>query len=124
MQSILYHDGNRQLQDEFESRRIADRLEEKLARTVFTDDDVAFIESRTFFFLATADAGWTPGLLVQGVACRAWYGRSDPPSSPSRIMTGTACSRASATSWENPAVGLLFLDFEKPRRLKNGKRPR
>ena len=26
--SIMYHDGNRQLQDRFESRRIADRLDE------------------------------------------------------------------------------------------------
>ena len=25
--SILYHDGNRQLQDAFDSRRISDRLE-------------------------------------------------------------------------------------------------
>ena len=33
--SILYHDGNRRLQDAFDSRRIADRLEEKLTRTVF-----------------------------------------------------------------------------------------
>jgi hypothetical protein len=30
--SIMYHDGNRQLQDRFESRRIADPLEEKLTR--------------------------------------------------------------------------------------------
>jgi len=43
-ESILYHDGNRRLQDEFESRRIADRLEEKLTRTVFTQDDKAFID--------------------------------------------------------------------------------
>ena len=32
--SILYHAGNRRLQDDFDSRRIADRLESKLARTV------------------------------------------------------------------------------------------
>ena len=54
--SIMYHDGNRQLQDRFDSRRIADRLEEKLTRTAFTADDKAFIESAAYFFLATADA--------------------------------------------------------------------
>ena len=32
-ESIMYHAGNRQLQDQFDSRRIADRLEEKLVRT-------------------------------------------------------------------------------------------
>ena len=58
--SIMYHDGNRHLQDRFDSRRIADRLEEKLTRTAFTDDDKAFIESAAFFFIATADAQGLP----------------------------------------------------------------
>ena len=30
-ESIFYHDGNRRLQDTFQSRPIADRLEAKLA---------------------------------------------------------------------------------------------
>ncbi len=68
--SILYHDGNRQLQDQFDSRRISDRLEEKLTRREFTADDKAFIESAIYFFVATADARGPAGLLVQGRACR------------------------------------------------------
>src|SRR6202142_3300787 len=52
--SIMYHDGNRQLQDRFDSRRISDRLEEKLTRTAFSADDKAFIEGAAYFFLATA----------------------------------------------------------------------
>ncbi len=44
MTSLLYHDGNRALQDEFGSRPLADRLEEKLTRTAFTADDKAYIE--------------------------------------------------------------------------------
>jgi len=52
--TILYHEGNRRLQDQFDSRRIADRLEQVTTRTAFTDDDKAFVESRIFFFLATA----------------------------------------------------------------------
>ena len=43
----MYHDGNRQLQDAFGSRRLADRLEEKVTRASFTDDNRAFIESAT-----------------------------------------------------------------------------
>ena len=43
MTSLLYHQGNRAFQDRFDSRRLADRLEEKLARTVFRDDDKTFI---------------------------------------------------------------------------------
>ena len=116
--SIMYHEGNRRLQDQFDSRRISDRLEEKLTRTAFTADDKAFIESVIYFFMATADAdgrpdcsfkGGTPG-FVRVTARTSWR---------SRTTTATACSRAWATCCVNPNVGLLFLDLhEKPRRLR------
>ena len=64
--SMLYHYGNRLLQDQFDSRRIADRLEEKLARTAFTDDDKAFIESLPYFFLASADGEGRPDCSFKG----------------------------------------------------------
>ena len=64
--SILYHDGNRELQDRFESRRIADRLEERLTRTAFTSDDKTFIENAAYFFLATADAQGRPDCSFKG----------------------------------------------------------
>ena len=65
-QSILYHDGNRRLQDEFDSRRIADRLEEVTTRTAFTPSDIAFIEKAILFFLATADAEGRPDVSHKG----------------------------------------------------------
>ena len=64
--SIMYHDGNRRLQDTFDSRRIADRLEEKLTRAAFTADDQAFIESAIYFFVATADAEGRPDCSFKG----------------------------------------------------------
>ena len=53
----MYHSGNRELQDQFGSRALADRLAEKLRRENFNDEDKAFIESCGFFFLATAVSG-------------------------------------------------------------------
>ncbi|MFL5044023.1 MAG: pyridoxamine 5'-phosphate oxidase family protein [Xanthobacteraceae bacterium] len=64
--SILYHDGNRRLQDQFDSRRISDRLEEKLTRSEFTADDRAFIEGAIYFFLATADHAGRPDCSFKG----------------------------------------------------------
>ena len=64
--TIMYHDGNRQLQDQFDSRRISDRLEEKLTRKAFTADDKAFIESVIYFFLSTADAEGRPDCSFKG----------------------------------------------------------
>ena len=70
--SIMYHDGNRRLQDRFDSRRISDRLEEKLTRVEFTSDDKAFIESVPYFFLATADfRSHTPASEYYSSPCTA-----------------------------------------------------
>lgn len=62
----MYHSGNRELQDRFGSRALADRLVQHTHRTRFTDDDKAFIESVTFFFLATADAEGRPDCSFKG----------------------------------------------------------
>ena len=58
--SSIYHDGNRRLQDIFQSRPIADRLEAKLARSSFTAQDRALLEGASYFFIATADAAGRP----------------------------------------------------------------
>jgi hypothetical protein len=65
MPGALYHQGNRVLQDEFESRRLADRLE-KLSRTEFSDGDKSFVESCIYFFMATADASGHPDCSFKG----------------------------------------------------------
>src|SRR5947209_19098407 len=67
-ESVMYHEGNRQLQDRFDSRRISDRLEEKLMHREFTADDKQFIESLPYFFLATADTEGRPDCSIKGGA--------------------------------------------------------
>ena len=63
--SIMFHEGNRRLQDQFDSRRISDRLEQ-FTRKEFTPDDRAFIESAPYFFIATADADGRPDCSFKG----------------------------------------------------------
>jgi len=118
MTSVMFHDGNRRLQDQFDSRRIADRLEEKLTRFAFTDGDRAFIEGAMFFFLATADAdgrpdcsfkGGTPGfvrIVGEGELAFPDY-------------DGNGMFKSLGNILANREVGLLFIDMgEKPRRLR------
>ena len=112
-----YHDGMRRLQDRYDTRRLADRLTERLRRSAFSDDDRSFIESRPMFFLASADAqgrpdcsykGGAPGFVrVTGAAELAF---------PS--YDGNGMFRSVGNLLVNPAVGLLFIDFESPRRLR------
>src|SRR5678816_4146933 len=62
----MYHDGSRRLQQRFDTRRLADRMVEKIVHGVFTDADRAFIETRPMFFLATADAEGRPDCSYKG----------------------------------------------------------
>jgi uncharacterized protein len=114
--TIGYHEGIRGLQDEFQSRKIADRLDE-LARTEFSEDDKSFIESRAFFFVATADTegrpdcshkGGMPGFARVSAANEIVFPDYD----------GNGMFKTLGNIAVNPHVGLLFIDFEKPRRLR------
>ena len=113
----MYHDGNRSLQDRFDSRRIADRLVAVLHRTAFTEEDRVFIESRSMFFLATADANGAPDCSYKGG--RPGFVRVVGPAElvfPS--YDGNGMFKSLGNVLANPQVGLLFIDFEAPRRLR------
>jgi predicted pyridoxine 5'-phosphate oxidase superfamily flavin-nucleotide-binding protein len=113
----VYHHGSRSLQDRFDTRRLADRLEDVKVDDRLDDSDRAFIEARDMFFLATADAdgrptcsykGGDPGFVrVLDERTIAW---------PNYDGNGMFLSLGNAAV--NPWVGLLFIDFESPRRLR------
>src|SRR5437667_3212642 len=120
--SIMFHDGNRALQDAFDSRRISDRLEQKLTRTAFTADDKAFIESAIYFFLATADAEGRPDCSFKGGP--AGFVRVTGPSELAfPDYDGNGMFKSLGNLSVNPHVGLLFLRVgEKRGRLRvNGR---
>ncbi|MCX7065720.1 MAG: pyridoxamine 5'-phosphate oxidase family protein [Proteobacteria bacterium] len=62
----FYGNGARTLQDRFDSRRLADRLEQVTLRRAFTDEDRAFIARAPMFFLATADSDGRPDCSYKG----------------------------------------------------------
>jgi uncharacterized protein len=116
--SLLYHEGNRQLQDAFDSRRIADRLEGKLTRTAFTADDRAFIESVIYFFIATADADGRPDCSFKGGA-PGFVRVTAPDEIAFPDYDGNGMFKSLGNLAVNAQVGLLFIDLhEKPRRLR------
>ena len=114
----MYHDGNRTLQDEFGSRRLADRLESNLRRDRFNDEDAAFIASVGFFFMATADDKGAPDCSFKG----------GPPgfvraTAPDLLVfpdyDGNGMFKSLGNILANPQVGLLFIAMgEAPKRLR------
>src|SRR5262245_24858449 len=117
-ESLLYLEGRRRLQDEFESRRIADRLAQVTLRTAFTDDDKAFIESVPFFFLATADPDGRPDCSFKG-GMPGFVRVTGPSELAFPDYDGNGMFKSLGNVVVNPHVGLLFMAFgEKPRRLR------
>ncbi|TFW05971.1 pyridoxamine 5'-phosphate oxidase family protein [Oxalobacteraceae bacterium OM1] len=119
--AAFYHQGSRQVQEQFGTCSLADRVLKNLVRDKLNDDDRAFIESRSFFFLATADAdgcpdcsykGGSPGFVRVVDACTLAFPNYD----------GNGMFRSLGNVVTNPHVGLLFIDFELAIRLRvNGR---
>jgi uncharacterized protein len=114
---FMYNDGHRTMQDRFDSRRIADRLEEVTVHAVLSDGDVRFIEASSMFFLATADSEGWPDVSYKGG--RPGFVRClDRRTIAFPSYDGNGMFRSLGNILENDRVALLFVDFEQPDRLR------
>src|SRR5436190_19555468 len=107
-ESVMYHEGNRQLQDRFDSRRISDRLEEKLMRKEFSADDKQFIEGLPYFFLATADTESRPDCSFKGGA-PGFLRITGPPSLAFPDYDGNCWLKSVRSVCSKGDVGLLLI---------------
>jgi len=121
MKTPAYHEGMRRLQDRFDTRRLADRLEERLGRREFSEEDRQFIESRRTFFLATADSEGQPDCSYKG-GDPGFVRVTGPDELAFPSYDGNGMFRSLGNVLANPAVAMLFIDFERPNRLRvNGR---
>jgi predicted pyridoxine 5'-phosphate oxidase superfamily flavin-nucleotide-binding protein len=107
----------RTLQDIRETRPLADRLEQVTVRSAFTVEDRAFISSRPMMFVATADAQGHPECSYKG-GLPGFVRVLDDRTLAFPDYDGNGMYRSWGNLLVNPAVGLLFLDFETPKRLR------
>jgi len=113
----MYHEGMRRLQDTRDTRGIADRLAQVTVREAFTDEDRAFIERSPMFFIATADAEGRPDCSYKG-GLPGFVRVLDARTLAFPDYDGNGMYRTWGNVLVNPNVGLLFLDFEKPKRIR------
>ena len=113
----MYHAGMRELQDLRETRPLADRLEQVVVRAAFTDEDRDFIGRCAMFFIATADAQGHPDCSYKG-GLPGFVRVLDERTLAIPDYDGNGMYRTWGNVRVNPHVGLLFLDFENPRRLR------
>jgi predicted pyridoxine 5'-phosphate oxidase superfamily flavin-nucleotide-binding protein len=115
--SDFYHGRSRELQDRFDTRRLADRIEERLVVDHIGDADRAFIESRDMFFLATTDAEGLPSCSYKG-GDPGFVRVVDAHTIVFPNFDGNGMFLSMGNVLQTRKVGLLFIDFEKPRRLR------
>ena len=115
--SRLYQEGHRELQRQFDTERLADRLEQVTYHTLITPEDREFIERRDMFFLATADAEGRPNCSYKGGA-PGFVRVLDERTIAFPNYDGNGMYLSGGNALVNPNVGLLFISFERGRRLR------
>jgi len=117
--AIGYHDGSRSLQDQFDTRALADRIDELLVSATISEHDQAFIEARDMFFLATADTEGRPTCSYKGGE-PGFVRVLDERTLAFPNYDGNGMYLSMGNLAVNPHVGLLFVDFtaQRPSRLR------
>lgn len=118
MSVSIYNEGSRRYQARFDTRRLADRIEERfLARPVIDADDCAFIERCDMFFIATADADGRPQCSYKGGE-PGFVRVLDERTVAFPNYDGNGMFLTAGNAAVNAHVGMLFVDFEARKRLR------
>lgn len=115
--SKLYGVQHRKLQDKYETRKLADTVEKVIVQAEISEQDKAFIESRDMVFLSTVDHLGRPSVSYKGGA-RGFVKVIDQSTLAIPSYDGNGMFLSLGNIDANNKVGLLFIDFENPHRLR------
>jgi predicted pyridoxine 5'-phosphate oxidase superfamily flavin-nucleotide-binding protein len=111
-----YHEGQREFQDRFDTRRLADRLAEATSET-FSEGLAEFVQARDMFFIASTDRDGSPDCSYKG-GDPGFVRVIDDSTLAFPVFDGNGMFRTLGNLKVNPHVGLLFIDFETGTRLR------
>lgn len=113
----LYGAGARELQEAFDSTRLADALETFAVHDALTDDDIALIRQQSTVWISTVDADGWPDVSYKGgqVGFVEVIGEREL-----RIPSydGNGMWRTLGNIADDGRVALLFIDTERPWRMR------
>ncbi|GEP08935.1 pyridoxamine 5'-phosphate oxidase family protein [Methylobacterium gnaphalii] len=115
--STLYSLEHRALQDEFGTRKLADFLDKHHVQLAIGEQERGFIEKRDMFFLSTVDPEGNPTVSYKGGP--TGFVRVVGPNAlafPGYDGNGMFLSMGNIAG--QGKVGMLFIDFETPHRLR------
>ncbi len=113
----FYSPAARALQDQFDSRRLADRMEEVIIHDALTPDDRAFIEAQDMCFLATVSADGQPTCSYKG-GNPGFVHAIDDRTLAMPVYDGNGMFLTMGNASETHRIGLLFINFVQPKRMR------
>jgi uncharacterized protein len=115
--SALYGPVHRALQERFDTRRLADNVEKRLVLAEIPPEHKAFIESRDMFFLSTIDHQGRPTVSYKG-GDPGFVRVLDHQTIAFPCYDGNGMFYSMGNLMGNDQIGMLFIDFEKPHRVR------
>lgn len=115
--SRLYGPNHRALQDRFDTRGLADNVEQRVLRTAIPPEHKAFIETRDMFFLSTIDHQGRPTVSYKG-GDPGFVRVLDANTVAFPCYDGNGMFYSMGNLIGNAQVGMLFISFETPHRLR------
>jgi len=115
--SNMYSTTHRSLQDQFDTRGLADLLEGGFIVKELDDNAKAFVESRDMFFLSTIDHKGQPTVSYKG-GNPGFVRVVDKSTIAFPFYDGNGMFYSWGNIADNPKVGMLFIDFTTPYRLR------
>lgn len=113
----IYADEHRALQQEFGTTKLADLLDQNWLHETVTDEERAFIEGRDMFFLSTVDPEGNPTVSYKG-GPTGFVKVLDEKTLLFPGYDGNGMFYSMGNIVGQARVGLLFIDFETPHRVR------
>ncbi|GJE54498.1 MULTISPECIES: pyridoxamine 5'-phosphate oxidase family protein [Methylobacterium] len=113
----LYFDAHRALQEEFGTTKLAERLDTQWVHETVKEDEAGFIGSRDMFFLSTVDPDGMPTVSYKGGA-PGFVKVLDDHTLVFPGFDGNGMFYSMGNVEGQSKVGLLFIDFETPHRVR------
>jgi uncharacterized protein len=115
--SHVYTTEHRALQDAFDTRRMADLMEGTITQPQLSDGDIAYISQLDMFFLSTVDHHGDPTVSYKGGA-QGFVRAVDARTLVFPSYDGNGMFLSMGNLAATAKVGLLFIDFATPNRLR------
>jgi len=107
----------RNLQDQFDTRRLADKVAEHVFHEEFSEADRTLVTEAMFFFMATSDADGQPQCSYKG-GPKGFVKITGPSELVFPFYEGNGLYLSAGNIVETSKVGLLFIDFENQKRMR------